>query len=1827
MTSRPSPSLSGLLEATSIGPGGQRSLHSFLSEGVVELFKNRPTNSIDAARFLAQWMESNNPDNAKPVAGSTNESSQQKEEVTLNSESIADRLVDKLSGVEVISGDASSVTRSATDPLSSSNPFVVFVLGGPGCGKGTNCARISKEFGFIHLSTGDLLRDEVKKGSDLGKEAKAIMEQGLLLDDSIVLRLLKNAMVAAVLDGRGNKFLVDGYPRSLEQARMFEKEICTVSLVLYFDASDKAMTERILERGKTSGRVDDNIETIGKRLQTFHNCTEPVVSFYDCLGKLRKVPADGTLDEVYSLAQWVFQPKALEAVLELNLFEKKRDPFVPLCGGRENLSVVFVLGGPGCGKGTNCARIREDFGYVHLSTGDLLREEVGKESPIGLEAKAIMEQGGLISDAIVLKLLEQAMLDAVNEQKCTRFLIDGYPRSLEQALLFERTICPVNFVLYFEASDEVMTERILERGKTSGRVDDNSETIKKRLETFHASTEPALAFYEQISRVRRVCAHGTLDEVYNLAKPYFLPNVLCIVGGQGSGKRDIARILHGSFGYKAVHAGDLLRQVPSGQPAVECGEIADASLIGPLVVEELKRLYRVAGGAANFVVVGYPRTQQQMSFLEDQFLGRYRIISLRNRKLGELINAATKASSTVGSSFESIQRAAESIHSGPEMKALLEKYSDIATTASVVPGENTSEQVVKNLVKPKLTVVVSHEEDNSHKIAETLAGADGRVLLSIDKIVDAEVARSTLKGRRLFALKEANQRAPSGIVAQILIETVMNRTVGQRDLCLECPKEGLAETVAVLKHYLIVDRVVFTQSTSVDGKLVRQLRDHAGENICVVKQGDDGGMVSALRLPESLLIVGPPYVGKSSFAEALVNGVKNSFVVSLKRAAEFALENLDGVSPQVRDALSPEGPGIEAAPTEVKANLIANYIVSQAGGRTVIFDDYPFDAQNASLIFCNATRVPRKAFVLESSPGLLRARAEQALEADFNEEAYDKAQEDSRTILASLQEYLEATGVDLERIDVSSGNPVTKEASGMATVTNKIIKGTIRPSATIIISNLDASKIMDIADDIAPYNTSILDGRCCGCSSSLLSGAQIAHGDTVLVCGFLEQVKKDYPTARDLLDSFEESIGAESMVNNLMEVGCQVFVVCYPSSASSPLGLEGNNLSVIRCDDRNVAVAAIRAFAPELVLILPHLFWYPREELSAYPIWELRYAGTSIRQDMWPEYDMIIDSRCEVCVELTCDERIIGSMGVSVNGETETALTLRQKLLEACQSLLCNQVIPLLGATEDDSQSMGYPSGVVGLEVSESSDREVVSAHIRAMNFPPYSDGIPLRVTGVEGPDFLVDYPEQFDRIIKAAKDGIRCTQPDIRSSSRTTPGFAADTHFYSNIGGSIVKVSGVGNCGTGLDDIPRTEGHCDVIPGSAISDRIPKKLRMNEPFIGPNAGLYISRALGSGWIGVEGPWVKKFERKIASICGGRAACAVQSGTAALYGAMKALGVSNPEHFVICPAFTCAACADAVVHAGGTPLICDVEEDSYALSYQAVLNALDHPVHGPKIVGMIVAPCYGVPARDYLKLVNLSRDRSIWLCEDNCESYGATVVDETGSRVRLGSLGTISVVSVRSEKMVGVGEGGAIISNNVSLVAAARWWCSRAPCVGQGLWHVYNHESVGQNFRMPELLGCVGVAAAEMLPTMLSRKRAIHGWYEEHLADLSKSEMISLQQYEPTCQPVWWLNAVFLKNQSVRGEEIGTELMRIAPEVEIRPGFYPLGLMKPFRGEEALACPVAELLYERILCLPSSHNLTESDVKHVCDTLRVAVHNVTSLSNSKLAHGPRAMAA
>ncbi|XP_013147108.1 PREDICTED: adenylate kinase isoenzyme 1 isoform X1 [Papilio polytes] len=189
-------------------------------------------------------------------------------------------------------------------PIDTTKTPIVWVLGGPGSGKGTQCERIIAKYGFTHLSTGDLLRAEVKSGSERAKCLTSVMERGELVPNDTVLELLREAMIARAADSKG--FLIDGYPREKSQGIAFEKSIAPVTVILYFEASCETLTKRLLGRAASSGRADDNENTIKLRLKTFLDNNDLVLAQYP--EKLRRINAEATVDSIFSEVQKVLDP-------------------------------------------------------------------------------------------------------------------------------------------------------------------------------------------------------------------------------------------------------------------------------------------------------------------------------------------------------------------------------------------------------------------------------------------------------------------------------------------------------------------------------------------------------------------------------------------------------------------------------------------------------------------------------------------------------------------------------------------------------------------------------------------------------------------------------------------------------------------------------------------------------------------------------------------------------------------------------------------------------------------------------------------------------------------------------------------------------------------------------------------------------------------------------------------------------------------------------------------------------------------------------------------------------------------------------------------------------------------------------------------------------------------------------------------------------------------------------------------------------------------------------------------------------------------------------
>ncbi|KAK9361744.1 URA6 uridylate kinase-like protein [Lipomyces starkeyi] len=178
---------------------------------------------------------------------------------------------------------------------------VIFVLGGPGVGKGTQCANLVRDYDFVHLSAGDLLRaEQAREGSEFGELISTYIREGRIVPQEITIALLRNAMQEEVKKGH-TKFLIDGFPRKMDQAIKFEEDVAVSEFTLYFDCSEEIMLQRLLKRGETSGRTDDNIESIKKRFKTFVDTSMPVIDYYRKQDKVITVPCEKTMEEVYNL--------------------------------------------------------------------------------------------------------------------------------------------------------------------------------------------------------------------------------------------------------------------------------------------------------------------------------------------------------------------------------------------------------------------------------------------------------------------------------------------------------------------------------------------------------------------------------------------------------------------------------------------------------------------------------------------------------------------------------------------------------------------------------------------------------------------------------------------------------------------------------------------------------------------------------------------------------------------------------------------------------------------------------------------------------------------------------------------------------------------------------------------------------------------------------------------------------------------------------------------------------------------------------------------------------------------------------------------------------------------------------------------------------------------------------------------------------------------------------------------------------------------------------------------------------------------------------------
>ena len=182
---------------------------------------------------------------------------------------------------------------------------------------------------------------------------------------------------------------------------------------------------------------------------------------------------------------------------------------------------IVIFGAPGSGKGTQSDKLIEHYNLFHISTGDVLRDNMRRGTELGKIAKGYIDQGQLVPDELIIDLLAQ-VLDENKENAADGVIFDGYPRTIPQAEALEQMLADrgtqVDAVVGLEVPDEELIKRILLRGQMSGRADDNEETARKRLEVYYNQTSPLKAYYQEQGKYLAINGLGSIDDIFDLIK-------------------------------------------------------------------------------------------------------------------------------------------------------------------------------------------------------------------------------------------------------------------------------------------------------------------------------------------------------------------------------------------------------------------------------------------------------------------------------------------------------------------------------------------------------------------------------------------------------------------------------------------------------------------------------------------------------------------------------------------------------------------------------------------------------------------------------------------------------------------------------------------------------------------------------------------------------------------------------------------------------------------------------------------------------------------------------------------------------------------------------------------------------------------------------------------------------------------------------------------------------------------------------------------------------------------------------------------------------------
>lgn len=372
----------------------------------------------------------------------------------------------------------------------------------------------------------------------------------------------------------------------------------------------------------------------------------------------------------------------------------------------------------------------------------------------------------------------------------------------------------------------------------------------------------------------------------------------------------------------------------------------------------------------------------------------------------------------------------------------------------------------------------------------------------------------------------------------------------------------------------------------------------------------------------------------------------------------------------------------------------------------------------------------------------------------------------------------------------------------------------------------------------------------------------------------------------------------------------------------------------------------------------------------------------------------------------------------------------------------------------------------------------------------------------------------------------------------------------------------------------------------------MPRKfIPVAAPFFKGNEKKYVADCMDSTWISSKGKYITLFEEKFARFCNVEHAITVMNGTVALHLALLALGIGEDDE-VILPTFTYVATANCVKYTGATPVFVDSEAQTWNIDPQKIEEAIT-----PKTKAIIAVHIYGHPA-DMDVIMEIAKRHDLYVIEDAAEAHGAQVHGR-----RVGSFGDIAAFSFFGNKIITTGEGGMVVTNNEELALKMR------QLKGQGVdpERRYWFPMIGYNYRMTNIQAAIGLAQLEEADWHLAQRRRVADTYSKLIGGING---FSLQPELPGYKNSFWMTSLVMDESLPPREWIMDQLTLNG--IETRPFFHPMHVLPMYadlcKGHKF---PVASRISKQGINLPTSANLTEDDIKFVCENLKSIVFGST----------------